>query len=63
MTDEKDSRTLAALLENFYGPAVIATEAQRLSASGVYFVPRDGALSTYAAYVKGLPLMVRARGS
>jgi dynein heavy chain len=55
VTDDKDARTLDAVLRGFYSPEILE-DGYRLSEGGTYFVPSDGPLASYVDYVKALPL-------
>ena len=56
VTDDKDARALEALLRTFYCEAALEG-GYPLSASGTYYVPLDGPLTSYVEYIKSLPLM------
>jgi dynein heavy chain len=55
VTDPKDRRLIKILLKQFYTPEILK-EGYKLSPSGAYFAPPDGALEDYKEYIKGLPL-------
>uniref|UniRef100_K3WFJ4 Uncharacterized protein n=1 Tax=Globisporangium ultimum (strain ATCC 200006 / CBS 805.95 / DAOM BR144) TaxID=431595 RepID=K3WFJ4_GLOUD len=55
VTDDKDRRCIVNILSDFYSPEILS-DAYKFSASGVYFAPKDGPLTTYLEYIDSLPM-------
>ncbi|KXZ49009.1 hypothetical protein GPECTOR_23g1 [Gonium pectorale] len=58
VTDDKDRRLLMTALQRIYRPEALAHGGEghfALSASGLYYIPPEGPLSSYTAYVSTLP--------
>ena len=56
VTDDKDRRCILNILQDFYTPAILQ-DGYKFSASGTYYAPKFGSLSTYVEYARSLPLM------
>jgi dynein heavy chain len=55
VTDPKDRRLIKILLMQFYTPEILK-DGYKLSPSGAYYAPPDGAFDDYKDYIKSLPL-------
>ena len=55
VTDDKDRRLCACILQGFYSPAILDDE-YRFSPSGQYYAPPEGDVESYRAYIRELPL-------
>lgn len=55
VTDDKDRRLLAVLLERVYSPDLLSEPNHPLSASGIYCVPDPGPREAHLQYIAGLP--------
>lgn len=56
VTDPKDRRCIATLLETYYNPAVLKKDNYKYCESGAYYVPSDGAIEEYVEFVKEMPI-------
>jgi len=56
VTDDKDRRTIACILEDFIAPNTL-TEGHSFSSSGLYKSPPDGDLEHYMTTISELPLL------
>jgi dynein heavy chain len=56
VTDDRDRRTLMALLKSIYNPSIIDDEF-KFSSSGLYFAPKKGTYDTYLEYIRSLPIL------
>jgi dynein heavy chain len=56
VTDDRDRRTLMAILGTVYTPSIMDDD-YKLSSSGVYFAPSKGNYDSYIKYIKSLPLI------
>lgn len=54
VTDDKDRRLLATILEDFYSERMF-DDGNRFSPSGIYFAPPFGEYESYTEYIKTLP--------
>ncbi|KAJ3281611.1 Dynein heavy chain 6, axonemal [Borealophlyctis nickersoniae] len=54
VTDDWDRRTIMSILNKFYTPAIL-DDSYKFSASGVYYAPPDGDLTSFRAYIDQLP--------
>ncbi|RXG54213.1 Dynein heavy chain 7, axonemal [Armadillidium vulgare] len=55
VTDQRDRRTLATLLERFYCPEVLKEENYSFDQSGGYLAPPDGDHEMFLSYIDELP--------
>jgi len=55
VTDDKDRRCLANILDDFYNPE-IQKEGYKFSPSGVYYAPSESGLEGYKEYIETLPM-------
>jgi dynein heavy chain len=55
VTDERDRRTLLALLQTCYNNEILGDD-YRLSSSGIYYAPKKGSYESYIMYIKSLPI-------
>ncbi len=55
MTDDKDRRLLNTIMDKIYCAELLTQEHFKLSESGTYFVPTDGAQPEYVRCVGGRP--------
>jgi dynein heavy chain, axonemal len=55
VTDERDRRTLLALLQTCYNNEILGDD-YRLSSSGIYYAPKKGSYESYITYIKSLPI-------
>ena len=55
VTDDKDRRLLANILDDFYQQDLL-NDSFVFSPSGVYYAPQEGSLATYLSYIENLPL-------
>lgn len=56
VTDPKDRRCIATILETYYNPNVLRNDNYKFCASGAYVVPNDGMIEDYLEYIKEMPL-------
>jgi dynein heavy chain len=56
VTDPKDRRCIATLLETYYNPSVLKKDNYKFCESGAYYVPTDGAIDEYVEFVKEMPI-------
>jgi len=57
ITDDYDRRLLHSCISSCFQPEAIETQYFRLSTMEIYYIPRDGPLSTYREYVSQLPVI------
>lgn len=55
VTDDKDRRCIVNILSDFYAPDILS-DSYKFSASGIYFAPANGPLSSYLEYIDALPM-------
>lgn len=55
VTDDKDRRLLANILDDFYRDDIMS-DSFTFSPSGIYYAPKEGSLDTYLSYIENLPL-------
>ncbi|GMH41668.1 hypothetical protein BSKO_09578 [Bryopsis sp. KO-2023] len=55
VTDDKDRRLLQTVLERVYRGDIMTDNPFKLSASGTYYVPEEGAHESYIKYIDALP--------
>jgi len=58
VTDDKDNRTLDAILKDFFCPAMLEDDHQ-ITASGSYVMPPDGNYQSYLTFIQTLPLTTK----
>ena len=56
VTDDKDRRLLATLLEHVYNPAILKDE-YKFSSSGLYTVPQGAKWEEHVEYIESLPVL------
>lgn len=55
VTDDKDVRLIKNIMKRYVTPEIFK-EDYKLSASGIYFIPKVTELSQFVNYIEGLPL-------
>ena len=58
VTDDKDNRTLDAILKDFFCPAMLEDD-HPITASGSYVMPPDGNYQSYLTFIQTLPLTTK----
>lgn len=55
VTDDKDVRLIKNIMKRYVTPEIFK-EDYKLSASGIYYIPKVTELSQFVNYIEGLPL-------
>jgi len=55
VTDDKDRRLMAVILESFYNEEIYSNDDFKFSPSGIYYAPKHTDYDGYIDYIKGLP--------
>ncbi|EER06065.1 dynein heavy chain, putative [Perkinsus marinus ATCC 50983] len=55
VTDAQDRRAIVHILTDYYTERILKDE-YKFSISGTYFAPKEGTLSSYMEYIRGLPI-------
>jgi dynein heavy chain, axonemal len=58
VTDDKDNRTLDAILKDFFCPEMLEDD-HKITKSGSYIMPPDGNYQSYIAFIQTLPLTTK----
>ena len=58
VTDDKDNRTLDAILKDFFCPEMLEDD-HKITASGSYVMPPDGNYQSYLTFIQTLPLTTK----
>ena len=55
VTDDWDRVCLISILKKYYNDQIIGDDRYKLSDSGIYSIPEDGAIEIYRTYIDSLP--------